>query len=416
MVQEQLLTIPEAFERLNPYTVAKHLSQSVPSLGTDIINDVAFGGVASVAKPTGGGFPLGIWNFITHPKRIYTGVVNFINTQILTGVIKDLITQSQNIFNLENCVVNQMLLDRSKLGQLFQKVGSVELDFLVNSGLWFGFLLGIIQMIVALVWNNPWSLSIGGMIVGLATNWLALKWIFEPVLPTKICFGLFEIQGMFLKRQKEVAAEFSKFFASNIVTSEQIWSSILTDTTTKPTVSIILEKHIKRLLSIASFGLLKGIPKPELIGKVTASTITKLPSHLPTSLHNYVDAALGLETTLRKQMELMSPAKFERVLHPIFEQDELTLIIAGGVLGFAAGLIQQGIETGSITIPSIPTSISKPIQDLIQKCKTILLKFKVSIFVKFALLRRRIINMGGGGGGDNDSSNTIDNSDGVSGE
>ena len=29
----------------------------------------------------------------------------------------------------------------------------------------------------------------------------------------------------------------------------------------------------------------------------------------------------------------------------------MTLIIAGGVLGFAAGLIQQGIETGGINLP-----------------------------------------------------------------
>ena len=33
--------------------------------------------------------------------------------------------------------------------------------------------------------------------------------------------------------------------------------------------------------------------------------------------------------------------EFERVLHPVFEQDELTLIIAGGVLGAIAGGLQQ---------------------------------------------------------------------------
>ena len=387
MVQEQLLTIPEAFERLNPKLVARHLCESVPMLGTDIIQD-------TIKSKTG--FPLGLWNFITHPKRIYTGIVKYTEIHILTGVMKDLIHQSSQIFNLENCVVNQMLLDRGKLGQLFQKVGAVELDFLVDSGLWFGFLLGLIQMCVALVWDNPWSLSIGGMIVGLATNWLALKWIFEPVLPTKICFGLFEIQGMFLKRQNEVAIEFSKFFANNIVTSEQIWSSILTDPSTTPTVYTILEKHVRRLLSIVSFGLLKGLPKPELIGQVTASTITKLPSHLPKALHRYVDSALGLETTLRTQMELMSPAKFERVLHPIFEQDELTLIIAGGVLGFLAGLIQQGIETGAITIPPLPIFIS----NILNKWKTIVFK-----------LRRRIF-----GGGSSSKGSKSDNGDGISGE
>jgi hypothetical protein len=52
-------------------------------------------------------------------------------------------------------------------------------------------------------------------------------------------------------------------------------------------------------------------------------------------------------------MMAMTSRKFERVLHPIFEEDELTLIIAGAALGFLAGLIQQGLETGSIKIPNV---------------------------------------------------------------
>lgn len=91
--------------------------------------------------------------------------------------------------------------DRSLLGKLFKISGKDELIFLVDSGLWFGFLLGIIQLAVALYWDNPWTLSIGGLIVGLATNWLALKWIFEPVNPLKI--GPVVLQGLFLRRQNE---------------------------------------------------------------------------------------------------------------------------------------------------------------------------------------------------------------------
>ena len=76
---------------------------------------------------------------------------------------------------------------------------------MTDSGLWFGFLLGMIQLAVALLWDNPWTLSFGGLIVGLATNWLALKWIFEPVNPTPIV-GNLVLQGLFLRRQKEVSA------------------------------------------------------------------------------------------------------------------------------------------------------------------------------------------------------------------
>jgi hypothetical protein len=65
-----------------------------------------------------------------------------------------------------------------------------------------------------------------------------------------------------------------------------------------------------------------------------------------------MDKALGLQPTLQESMERMSSRQFERVLHPIFEEDELTLILAGAALGFAAGLIQQGLETGHIRLPS----------------------------------------------------------------
>ena len=61
--------------------------------------------------------------------------------------------------------------------------------------------------------------------------------------------------------------------------------------------------------------------------KVTSSTISQLQQHLPSTLHWYIDTTFQLETTLQTQMELMSPAKFERVLHPIFEQDELTYLL-----------------------------------------------------------------------------------------
>jgi uncharacterized membrane protein YheB (UPF0754 family) len=349
MVTTQLLTVPEAFAKLNPHTLAQYIAPQVPQLGTDVITDLA----------TKSAFPLNLWNGATH---YCSSIFQFVNIRILSTVMKDLITNCQDIFSLENCVVNQMVMDRSKLGQLFQNVGRKELDFLTNSGLWFGFLLGLIQMAVALVWENPWSLSIGGMIVGLATNWLALKWIFEPVYPTKI--GPFIIQGMFLRRQPEVAAEFSKFFATKIVNSQQIWNSILTDPSTTPALASILSRHVGKLLNIVSLGLFQGIPSDGLIQKVTSQTIKHLPKFLPPGLHQYVDKTLGLETILRVKMEAMSPTKFERVLHPIFEEDELTLIIAGGVLGFAAGLIQQGLETGAIKLTNPLPRIRKTFQKL----------------------------------------------------
>jgi hypothetical protein len=104
--------------------------------------------------------------------------------------------------------------------------------------------------------------------------------------------------------------------------------------------------------------------------------VEKLPNHIGV-LHSYVDRKLQLQETLRTSMEGMTSAQFERVLHPIFEEDELTLILAGAALGFAAGLVQQGLETGSIKIPSF------------KKCMSYITKLPSRICSMKQILRRK---------------------------
>ena len=58
--------------------------------------------------------------------------------------------------------------------------------FLVESGTYFGFLLGIVQMLQWAVYPASWTLPVGGAVVGYITNWIALKYIFEPLEPTKV--------------------------------------------------------------------------------------------------------------------------------------------------------------------------------------------------------------------------------------
>ena len=64
-----------------------------------------------------------------------------------------------------------------------------------------------------------------------------------------------------------------------------------------------------------------------------------VPRLLPLA-YAYSDGALGLEPTLRAKMQGLSSREFEGVLHPVFEEDEPTLVAVGGVLGAAAGFLQ----------------------------------------------------------------------------
>ena len=57
-------------------------------------------------------------------------------------------------------------------------------------------------------------------------------------------------------------------------------------------------------------------------------------------MHSYVDETLALKGTLKTNLRRLTPQEFERVLHPVFEEDELTLILVGAVLGGAVGWAQ----------------------------------------------------------------------------
>ena len=112
-----------------------------------------------------------------------------------------------------------------KLYYFIQRVGEKELRFLIDSGLFFGFLLGLVQMLVWLFYDSPWTLTLGGILVGLATNWIALKIIFEPVEPVYLFFGSLKLHGLFLQRQAEVSAEFAEYLTSQVLTSERMWGA-----------------------------------------------------------------------------------------------------------------------------------------------------------------------------------------------
>merc|ERR1719401_2448558 len=174
-----------------------------------------------------------------------------------------------------------------------------------------------------MVYPKGWTLVAGGGIVGYITNWVALKWIFQPLNPVKI--GPFILQGMFLQRQNEVAEDFSKYIAGVTLSSKRVWADLLDGKSTARFTKIIGSR----------------LPLPR-------SQVKSLVSYLKTvvgngkdhPLHDYTQPTLRLRESLEVKMKAMSTKEFEQVLHPIFQEDELTLILAGAVLGAAAGAVQ----------------------------------------------------------------------------
>lgn len=65
-----------------------------------------------------------------------------------------------------------------------------------------------------------------------------------------------------------------------------------------------------------------------------------LPDILPKT-YEYMDKAMQLEETIRTKLQAMPPDEFIGILRPAFQADEFKLILVGGILGAAAGAVQQ---------------------------------------------------------------------------
>lgn len=308
------------------------LSPEVPEMARGIAKELAPGWAVDFGENALPGAPGPLLRNIEGGIRRY-----------LAGFTVMLQEQVHRVVDLKELVVTEMCEDKRTIVELFQRCGREELKFLTNSGLFFGFLLGLIQMVVWLFYDNPWTLTIGGTIVGYLTNWLALKCIFEPVEPVFLFGGRLKIQGLFLQRQLEVSGEFSDHLASKVLTSEKIWNNMLNGARGGE-FEAALEEYTRDFLTreaaYQTRGLGSGAEDVALVEAVVTRVKERLQDHVHV-LHEYTDDALGLKELMRERMALMTPQEFERVLHPIFEQDELTLIISGAILGAIAGFIQQ---------------------------------------------------------------------------
>eukprot|EP00581_Thalassiosira_minuscula_P000001 CAMPEP_0183745648 /NCGR_PEP_ID=MMETSP0737-20130205/66353_1 /TAXON_ID=385413 /ORGANISM="Thalassiosira miniscula, Strain CCMP1093" /LENGTH=548 /DNA_ID=CAMNT_0025981325 /DNA_START=20 /DNA_END=1667 /DNA_ORIENTATION=- len=302
IVTEKLLTVEEAFGHINPNTLASLLQ---PIVEQELEREPYGELLVKLLRP----------------------VLPYILSHVVTNLQKEI----DDVLDLKSVVLEAFVRDKVVLVELFQKVGRVELDFLVESGLGFGFILGLGQMIAWVIKPKPWTLPVAGAIVGYITNWIAIKLLFSPVEPVKV--GPIVVQGLFQSRQVEVSDEFANFMAKRVLNSGRLLESLARDA------------EDGELYSFLRRQLPYPVPEFVVLGAVRAIGRAANPRE-HRELHNYMTKKLDVEQTLAYRLKLLSATEFEDLLHPVFQEDEIILIAAGGVLGAIAGLGQTRLGWG----------------------------------------------------------------------
>lgn len=332
----KLIDIKEQFSKIRPEIVVKEMESQLDILAHDILNETL--------KEE---FPL-IWNNLSDKRKeqIFEDAAKEF-PRVIEEIMDDIKENIDELLDVKAMVINELTKDKKLLNEIFLTVGAKEFKFIERSGIYFGFIFGVIQMIIwFFVSDYQWAwtlLPIGGVVIGYATNWLALKLIFEPVNPRKFFFVTF--QGLFLKRQNEVAKAYSEIVASEILTTHNIFKTIMNGQGSEQLISIV-EKHIQEAVDkTAGFSrsliqLTSGTKRYEALKKHTTERfLESLPSQVKL-VFNYAEEALDIEATMHKKMAGLSPVEFQGFLRPVFQEDEMKLILVGAFLGGLAGVLQ----------------------------------------------------------------------------
>lgn len=331
---EKLISPEEIFDRLDAERVAKEIEK--PLLDN----------IETITRQVATQFQPGLWESVPEGvRKIVIGRVQKQAPQIvehIMGAIKDDI---DGVFDLKDMIVTNLVKDKALLNRIFKEAGSKEFAFIRYSGIYFGAVIGFLQMIAWAFLKLPIIMPIAGGLTGWFTDWLALKMIFNPKHPTRY-FGIFVWQGLFLKRHKEVAAAYGELIAKEIITPHNIIEAVLTGPMSDRLFAMV-QKEVQAVLDSQT-----GLVKPLLVFAVGSSRYQEMKrivsaqvmAALPETMaymEDYAEDAMDIRNILVTKMQELSPEEFEEILRPAFAQDEWILITVGAVLGLAVGELQS---------------------------------------------------------------------------
>jgi uncharacterized membrane protein YheB (UPF0754 family) len=332
LITKNLLSIEDQFQQIDAHRIVEEMSPELDRVSEKIIKEVMI-----AQAPV-------IWNKL--PERMRNQLFQRVIEELPVTVEALMVEINNNIgqlFDLKSMVISTLTADKGLLNKIFIKCGAQEFKFIEKSGAYFGFMFGLIQMFVWYYLQPWWLLPAAGLMVGFITNWLALKLIFRPEKPWKL--GNFVLQGLFIKRQNEVSAEYASIIAGQVLTPPRIFESIFYGNRSDHVMSL-LKKHVARVVDLTAgsskelIQLVAGNNKYEIIKNIAFSSFKEDLRIIISQAFDYTEQALNLENTLREKMQALPPRKFAGFLHPIFQEDEWKLITVGAILGGLAGIAQ----------------------------------------------------------------------------
>ncbi len=259
----------------------------------------------------------------------------------LPGALGGLAARADRLLDLNQLIVDKLLeLGPARFVAIIRELGKGELFWIRVYGGVFGLLIGLIQFTVSAFFPVRLSLVVMGMVVGAVTNFLAIKMLFVPRRPLNL--GPFSFQGMFPKRQEEIATELASIAADQFIVPEKIFSRLaeraLPDAASPELAGQLEQALYQRMPAVQ--GLVNATLKPEQQEELRQRLLELYRDELPAALERVVEAAarqLDVHDILVKKVVALPKLRFEQFIRQLFAAEEIYLVIYGALLGGLMG-------------------------------------------------------------------------------
>ncbi len=334
LMTAKLIKPEEIFARLDPKRIAKEIEKPLLAAAEDITRDVA-----QEYQP-------GLWEGM--PEFARQRLIRRVQSkapEIVEHIMGEVQRDVNRYFDIKHLVISNLLKDKRLLNNIFKRVGKQEFKFFSNVGFFFGFGIGVIQMFCWIVTQGkyPWMLPMFGGFVGFFSDWIALQMMFRPLYPEKI-LG-YTWQGLFIKRQNEVAADYAALISKQLLTSRHMMEELFSGTHSDRVIDLV-NRHVKQEIDMQA-GVIRplvvyaigGEKYQDMKSQVAERIMQRLPETMK-YVESYAEDAMNIRSTLIERMQKLTPSEFEGMLRPAFKEDEWALIAVGAVLGFVVGELQ----------------------------------------------------------------------------
>lgn len=326
-------TLSDFMRKMEPEKISEQVAKAVGSRIEDYVDDLM-----SEQSPV-------LWANL--PRLVRNRVYNHARgqlTKVMGAMMDDIIDHAEDLVDIREMIGNQVEADRSLVVRMFMEVGNKELAFVIRSSFWIGLAFGVLQMVLFYFIPAHWLLPAYAAVLGFLTNWIALSMVFRPLKPMRI--GPWRFQGVFLRRQNEIADKFAELAASEMLTIGRITREILVGRQSGKT-RLIIKKHLAPMLEspVIRTTLQLSMGPDGYAGLKSAiaekSTFMAL-DPLEDEAFNK-DRAKFLSRFLAERTRALSPEEFQDLLRPAFQEDEWIFFVLGALTGFIAGSLQLAL-------------------------------------------------------------------------